>query len=140
MHSLELISCLAASNNRLTLDKIATSVRSSKFNILIYKTSYILKVQIIEEVTLMEEKWFTITYFTKVVEGGGMEDWSMDQRKFSRYIKSDSMQTVSDLINDEFETSKLISVNAYKKGSIILLNPRMIEHVYIQEGKQRVNW
>ncbi|WP_338450808.1 hypothetical protein R4Z09_02370 [Niallia oryzisoli] len=88
----------------------------------------------------MEEKWFTITYFTTVVEGGGMEDWSMDQRKFTRYVKSDSMQTVSDLVNDEFNTIKLISVNAYKKGSIILLNPRKIEHVYIQEGKQRVNW
>jgi hypothetical protein len=80
----------------------------------------------------MEKRWFTITYYTTVVEGGGFEEWELKKGKHKRFVQSESLESVSDLVNMEFDSNKLVQVGIKQQ---YFLNPKVIESISISDGK-----
>lgn len=79
-------------------------------------------------------KWFTINYYTSIVDGNGYgEEWRMDQSKHKRYIEADSFQEVEAIIQKEYAEGKLI--NLEKSYHFSLLNMKYVEYISISEGK-----
>ncbi|SFC95401.1 hypothetical protein [Bacillus sp. UNCCL81] len=54
----------------------------------------------------MEKKWFTVIYYTTVVDGSGYsEEWSISKGKFKRYVQAESKEMLIMQIKKECELS-----------------------------------